>query len=263
MDTIGERIKSVLVRHSVTQKKFAEDLGITEVAVSNYMNKDRVPNTEVLIKIKQLFNDVDLNWLLIGVETLKESQILNNIFREPDLIYNNGLPKVISTDHQGEENILLVPHYAQAGYLDGYGDPEFLESLPSYRLPKIDNGTFRIFEVKGHSMIPTLHDGSLAVGEWCENLEDIKDDQIYIIVTKVDGIVIKRVLNRVNKYNNLYLKSDNRSEYPAYTITPDQVLEIWKLKTAFIYNFTNPADMYDRLTDLEAEMMQIKQSLNK
>jgi phage repressor protein C with HTH and peptisase S24 domain len=262
METIGNRIKSVLERHSITQKKFAEDLGISEVAVSNYMKKDRVPNTDVLLKIKQLFEDVDLNWLLTGDKMLNNQKHLVNYVGESELKYNS-LPRVISTDTQGEENILMVPQYAQAGYLDGYGDPEYLETLPSYRLPKINNGTFRMFEVKGHSMNPTLHDGSIAVGEWCESLNSIVDDAIYIVVTKDDGIVIKRVLNRVNKYNNLYLKSDNRAEYPAYTITPDQVVEIWKLKTAFLFNFSNPANMYDRLTDLEAEMMHLKQVINK
>jgi hypothetical protein len=32
-------------------------------------------------------------------------------------------------DQQGENIIEIIPHKAQAGYLSGYADPEFIESL--------------------------------------------------------------------------------------------------------------------------------------
>jgi phage repressor protein C with HTH and peptisase S24 domain len=260
MENVSDRITAFIEDKKLTTTSLSKELGISWTAVNNY-TKGRIPDGRTLINFKQKFG-VNINWLLTGEGEMYIQPKRLNVLREPELNYQK-LPKVITTDSQGQENILMVPHYAQAGYLDGFGDPEYLETLPSYRLPKINNGTFRMFEVKGHSMNPTLHDGSIAVGEWCESLNSIVDDAIYIVVTKDDGIVIKRVLNRVSKYNNLYLKSDNRSEYPAYTITPDQVVEIWKLKTAFLFNFSNPANMYDRLTDLEAEMMHLKQVINK
>ncbi len=263
MEDIATRIKSVMDSLELTVTDFSKKIGVSWTAVNNY-TKGRIPDGRTLSAIKQKF-DVNINWLLTGDGSMfieKQHLQTTNAFFEPLPIYAQ-LPKVIVADAEGNENVIMVPHYAQAGYLDGYGDTSFLEQLPTYRLPKLSNGTFRMFEVKGHSMTPTLHDGSIAVGEWCESFNDITDDSIYIVVTREDGIVIKRVLNRVEKYGNLFLKSDNRKEYPSYTVKPEDVLELWKLKTAFLFNFSNPADMYDRVTDLEAEVVQIKSLLNK
>lgn len=256
MDTITDRIKELMNALGLNTTSFAKEIGVSWTSVNNY-TKGRVPDGRTLISIQQKFG-VNINWLLSGKGKMLLSN--NHTVNEPGAFYT---PKVITVDSTGSENVLMVPHYAQAGYLDGYSDPEFLENLPSFRLPKLNNGTFRMFEVRGHSMIPTLHDGSIAVGEWVEDFASIQDDQIYILVTKDDGIVIKRVLNRINKYGNLYLKSDNRAEFPSYTVQPVDVVEIWKLKTAFLFNFSNPADMYDRVNDLEAEMAQIRLLLSK
>ena len=243
--------------------EFASFLGITPQRLSNW--KSRNTYDPELLYTKCL--GLNPEWLLTGEGAMfkSESEDLQVNEESPAPYYTTGqMPKVISVSPEGDENIIMVPVPAQAGYLDGFGDPEFLESLASYRLPTLNNGTFRIFEVKGHSMFPTIHSGALAVGEWCENWqEDIKDNQIYIIVSKEDGIVVKRCLNRIKKYNNLYLKSDNRREYPSYPIKPEDILEVWTLKTAFIYDFQDPADMYDRVNDLEAEMLQIRSQLPK
>src|SRR5690606_2870663 len=114
------------------------------------------------------------------------------------------------------DNVVLVPVKAAAGYLRGYGDPEFIQTLPTYSLPELRNCTFRMFQVKGHSMFPTLHDSSYVVGQWVENwTKDIKDNRIYVIVAQSstdEGILVNRVLNRLKKYGNLYLKSDNKHE---------------------------------------------------
>ena len=194
--------------------------------------------------------------------------------KEPDENYNakeestdqkttsSNLPQTVTVDSQGNENIVMVPVAAQAGYLTGYDDPEYLKQLPAYRLPKINNGTYRMFEVKGHSMLPTIHAGAIVVGEWVENWEeDIKDNLIYVIVSKEDGIVIKRVINRLEKYGNLCLKSDNRKEFPSYPIEKKDIVQVWKLKTGLLFEFSDPADLYDRMSDMEAELMNMKKKL--
>ncbi len=38
--------------------------------------------------------------------------------------------------------------------------------------------------------------------------------------------VVKRVINRIKKYNNLLLKSDNQREYPNLNIAPQEIIEI-------------------------------------
>ncbi|NLN33836.1 MAG: transcriptional regulator [Flavobacteriaceae bacterium] len=175
------------------------------------------------------------------------------------------MPAVVTVDKTGNDNVVLVPVKAAAGYLTGYSDPTFIQKLPTYNLPGINHGTFRMFQVKGHSMYPTLHDKSYVVGQWIENwVKEIKDNRIYVIVARSEtdeGILVKRVLNRLKKYNNLYLKSDNRHEYPNVTLSPQDIIEVWEVKIYLGWELPDPANLYDKVYDLEAELEHIKRTL--
>jgi len=250
-----QRLEAIMAYLEIGKKAdFARYLEVRPNVLSNWFSRNTFDYEIIYTKC----DFVNADWLLTGEGEMIEgyrNPNKNEALNEPQI----SLPKVITVDTEGNENILMVPVPAQAGYLNGIGDPEYLQSLPSYRLPRLNNGTFRMFEVKGHSMFPTIHAGAIAVGEYCENWSgDIKDNKIYIVITKEDGIVIKRVLNRIEKYGNLFLKSDNRKEYPSYPVKIEDIVEVWELKTAFIFDFQDPADLYDRVSDMEAELIQMK-----
>lgn len=260
---INQRIQDLIDKHSDgSVRGFANDIGLESSQKLNRLfnldgrsGKYPEPSLPILTAIANKFDTVSIDWLVYG----KDSATANALSK-PVAVYGGGIPKVITVNEQGKENILMVPVSAQAGYLDGFDDPEYLEHLPSYRLPKVDNGTYRMFEVKGHSMHPTIHSGAVAVGEWCENWEDeIKDNSIYILVTREDGIIIKRCLNRLAVYGNIYAKSDNRREYPSFPVSREDLVEVWKLKVALVFDFQDPADLYDRVNDLEAKLMRLEQ----
>jgi phage repressor protein C with HTH and peptisase S24 domain len=119
-----------------------------------------------------------------------------------------------------------VPVKAAAGYLNGYSDPTFIKELNRFRLPFLPAGTYRAFEIKGDSMLPMLP-GAIVVGEYVDNWRNIKDGLTYIVLSKNEGIVYKRVFNQVEDSGALVLRSDNTA-YPVYSIQIDEVLEVWK-----------------------------------
>lgn len=269
--TIKERILEYLALKGVSEYSFYKKTGISRGTLQNDSGLSQ-KNTSKFFEYAPdanpdyfLFNKGNIlkdvsDKSVKGENTLitKSENTLSQTKEESIQYKKNIVPKLVTVDHHGEENIVMVPAKARAGYTTGYGDPEFLSTLPTFRLPKMNNGTFRMFEVEGHSMYPTIHQGAYAVGEWVEDWLGIQDNNIYIVVTKDDGVVIKRVLNRIEKYNNLYLKSDNRKEYPSYSIDPSIIIEIWKLKTALVFEFQDPASLYDRVNDLEAEINYLK-----
>ncbi|MCI1654076.1 MAG: helix-turn-helix domain-containing protein [Lachnospiraceae bacterium] len=51
METLGERIKSLLLQKGMTQKQLAQEVGCTEAAVSHYVKGDRIPRSSVMTKI--------------------------------------------------------------------------------------------------------------------------------------------------------------------------------------------------------------------
>lgn len=193
-------------------------------------------------------------------QTKNKENVSLSLNEKPDNL-SSRMPRLVTVDSSGKDNVVLVPAKAAAGYLIGFGDSEFVQSLPTFSLPNIQNGTFRMFQTSGHSMFPTLCDGCYVVAEWVENwYKDIKDNRVYVIVS-TDGILVKRVLNRLKKYNNLYLKSDNRKEYPNISLEPHQIKEVWAVKMHLSFELPDPAVLYDRVGDLEAEIDHIKSLL--
>ncbi len=152
---------------------------------------------------------------------------------EPSGGYFTGkMPSIVTVDQGGIDNILYVPIKAQAGYLIGYGDHEFIETLPSFRMPGLTNKTYRMFEVQGVSMSPTLSHGDRVICEWVPSIDEIRENRVHVIIHE-DGVRIKRVLNRAKERGVLYLKSDtvtNRSDYPLLEVTPGEIKEIWYVR---------------------------------
>ena len=117
----------------------------------------------------------------------------------------------ITVDSNNKENVELVSHKASAGYLSGYQDTEFVKDLPKISMPVLPkNKTYRAFEIQGDSMLP-VQPGSIIFGEYVENIGSVKNGKLYILVTKQDGIVFKRVFNFTKDEGKLLLVSDNRN----------------------------------------------------
>ena len=174
---------------------------------------------------------------------------------------DNRILLPISVDARGENMIEIIPHKAQAGYLNGYSDPEFIETLQHISLPFLRNGKFRAFPVEGDSM-PPHKDGSFIVGRYVEKLGDVLDGKTYILLTRDNGIVYKR-LNKNGK--NLTLKSDN-SVYKPYNVKASEVLEIWEYACSIATKEFLPDDigvenMKDMLKEIRKDIMEIKSNI--
>lgn len=239
--------------------------------INRLKDGNKKPSIDIILDISNRFEDINTDWLIFGIEPKRKvkdmlpnetvTKTVTNLSKtknEENVTELSIMPKVVTIDKLGNDNVVLVPAKAAAGYLLGSGDPEYIQRLPTFNLPNIKHGTFRMFQISGHSMYPTIPDGSYVVGEWCENWNSgIKDNLVYIIVSD-EGILIKRVLNRLKKYGSLYLKSDNRKEYPNITLEIDQIKEVWTAKMHLNFDLPDPAILYDRVNDLEAEMEHLK-----
>lgn len=274
---IKQNIIKYLDFKGISKYEFYQKTGASNGILSqkNGLSEDNI------LKFLSYYTDCSTEWLFCNIgdmikpnindslpnETVRETvrfldktkNIKNlTLLNEVESPVYGKMPKIVTVDTSGKDNVVLVPVKAAAGYLLGYGDSGYIQSLPTFSLPNIQNGTFRMFQVSGHSMYPTISDGSYVVGEWVENwIKDIKDNRIYVIVCD-NGILVKRVLNRLKKYENLYLKSDNRKEYPNVTLEPNQIKEVWAVKMHLSFDLPDPTVLYDRVGDLEAEIEYIK-----
>lgn len=259
---IKQRIIQYIEYKGIAKGRF---FGSIEVSASNFRSKSLYSEVggDVIAKISSIYPEINLEWLLTGKGNMLKNENFAPDNEKTQVVIDSIVPKVVTVDKTGNDNIVMVPVKAAAGYLSGYGDPKFISELPTYHLPNINHGTFRMFQVNGHSMYPTLHDKGYVVGEWVENwIQNIKDDRVYIVVSKSDGVLVKRVLNRIEKYGTIYCKSDNRREYPNFAVNADELIEVWQVKMALSFDLPNPAQLYDRMNDLEAEVMHLKSRYN-
>ena len=208
---------------------FSKKIGIKRSLVGAYEEGRSDPRLNNLLKICDTFNISLDNILKKDVSILSEKNYKRN---------ENQKVKVLSitVDNSGDENIELINQKASAGYLNSYSDFEFIEQLPKFQLPFLNfSGTHRAFEIKGDSMLP-LTSGTIVIGKYIENLDHIKDGKNYILLTKNDGIVYKRVEVLENE---LKLISDNKS-YEVYNISINDIIEIWEGIAFFSLDFPNP-----------------------
>ncbi|HSI89644.1 MAG TPA: S24 family peptidase, partial [Adhaeribacter sp.] len=170
----------------------------------------------------------------------------------------------ITVDQDQNENIELVPQRASAGYLNGYADPEFMEELPKFRLPMLSgSGTYRAFEISGDSMLP-LASGTVIVGRYVEDWRHIKDGTPCILLSQREGVVFKRLYNRIRQGSVMALHSDN-PVYPPYEVPVDDILEIWEAKAFISSTFPIAEVSLDRLSaivmDLQQEVIKMKKAM--
>jgi transcriptional regulator with XRE-family HTH domain len=216
MSLFSDNIRNLRVQHKISQEKLAESLGITRGRYVKYEDGTSEAPYEILKKIAHYYHiSIDL-LLSVDIRKIPVDDLLQ--------LENNRLVLPITVDTKGENFIEVVTQKVKAGYLNGYADPEYIENLQQISLPFLGPGKHRGFPVEGDSM-PPHEDGSIIVGKYIEKLGDVKDGKTYILITKSEGMVYKR-LNK-NKKNVLFVESDN-SFYPVYEVKVSDILEIWE-----------------------------------
>ncbi|MCO5232743.1 MAG: helix-turn-helix domain-containing protein [Chitinophagales bacterium] len=216
MSFLSDNIRYLRTQLNCSQQKVADELMITRGRYAKYEDGASEPPLEILIKISKYFHvSIDL---LLTVDLRKIS------FNEMLTLADNRILLPIQVDNLKENTIEIIPHKASMGYLNGYSDPEYIESLDTVSLPFLSAGKYRAFPANGDSM-PPHKDGSYIIGKYIDNPSALKKGKSYIFITRQDGITYKR-LNQIEA-DKLILSADNIL-YEPYTILLSDIFEIWE-----------------------------------
>jgi transcriptional regulator with XRE-family HTH domain len=211
MSVANKNLKYLRKLRGWTQEEFAQKLRIKRSLLGAYEEERAEPRIDILEVVADMFKLTLDDLLRKDVSDTKTNYIAK---RRAQKLAN------------GRADIPFVPIKAAAGYLGGYGDPEFIDELNTFTLPMLTGGDYRAFEIVGDSMMPTPS-GSVIVGERVQNLDDVKSNQTYIVVSKTDGIVYKRIMKNNRQKNKMMLVSDNPS-YQPYPVNAEDILEVWQ-----------------------------------
>jgi transcriptional regulator with XRE-family HTH domain len=212
MSQAGQNLKYLRKLRGWTQEEFAVKLGIKRSLIGAYEEERADPRLEVLEIVGDTFK-LSLDELL-----LKDLSNTGDSF-----LAKRRQQKMMTVDRN---LIHFVPVKAAAGYLAGYADSEFIDELNTFTLPMLAGGNYRAFEIIGDSMMPTPS-GSIIVGEKVDDSEDVKNDQAYIVVSRNEGIVYKRIVKNNRLKNKLTLVSDN-PQYQPYQVNAEDIVELWQ-----------------------------------
>lgn len=234
---------------------------------------DAHPSFEILDDIAKKFADINIHWLVTGkgymvidqpktstegkaplVGKSKKSDLLS----EPPMLYVRHFEP---GDDKHLRHIPVLDQKAAAGWPYSIDDPNFFRDQPTFTVPKIwfRSGDWVMLQVEGDSMNDTLYNGDWIFISQVDDLKKIKDGYIYVVIT-VDGVVVKRVINKMND-GYLVLQSDN-ALYNPYTVQLSDVVQIWKVERSMSSVLSNRnKQMASRLDQLEADMAIIKRQL--
>jgi len=256
-EIINANIRFLREQADWTQQELADKIGGSKAMIGAYEESRSIPVLAAAIKIADVFN-VDLDTLTrkdLRKSTTKKSG-KENFKLGRDVL-------AITVDSSSKENIEMVSQKASAGYLSGFSDPEFIKELPKLSLPFLSkNKTYRAFEIIGDSMLP-LQPRSIVIGEYVDNLSDIKNGDCCIIITKDEGISYKRVYNFLASSSMLLLVSDNTA-YDPYAVHYHNIVEVWRKNKIITDNVSEPeAISGNQLASLVLAMQEQVNSLRK
>lgn len=220
-----ERLKLYLSSIGISEGNFEKEAGLSTGFVSKVGDSIR---TKSLEKILGKFPDLNTSWLLTGEGPMLKSSI--------------GKDEVKAMQPSNVMMVPLVSQYAHAGYMSGFADSEYMDSLPKVPFPMDEehHGEYVCFEVRGDSMDDGMRH-SYAQGDivLCRNVDKLywmkklhyNSWNAFVIVHK-EGIVLKQIVAHdvergiitVHSYNPYYedFDIDLRDVYQILNVVKTQ-----------------------------------------
>lgn len=257
MNFLANNIKHLRTLKRLTQEQFSSDLNISRSRISSYEEERASPPLELLIEFSEYFN--------IPIDALIKNDLSSATDASFIEVGNKRVLFPITINAEEDEFIDMVPVEASAGYLRGYSDPEYIEHLNKIKLPFLPTGTHRAFPIKGDSMLP-VKSGSYIVARFVDDIRDLKDGKTYIILTMNDGIVYKRVYDKIEEHNMLLLASDNK-KYDPYYVPAEEIIELWEFTCSintqeYDEHELKISSIAGMLTQLGVELKELQKTVN-
>lgn len=224
-----QRIQLVMEKEGLNKNSFSKAIGLSNnVTITRIINEQRTPSRTTCEKVVRAFPQYSLDWLLTGSGDMmvdisdKSSSIQSNAHAVEDLNYMN---------------VPVVHIKARCGYLAGYADEGYIDSLPTMPVivDKTYHGRYMIFEAEGDSMDDgtrnSICDGDKLLCRevrrdlWLPKLHI--NDWYFVIVHRTEGITIKQITAQ-DENGNITCHSLN-DMFNDYTVNLDDVAEIYNV----------------------------------
>ena len=221
--TLKERMFLLIEKEGLNPNQFYTISGLGNGYLDKIGDSFRKPTIE---KIRKAFPRWNMDWILNeqGEMYIEVPKRHIEILEATPLNTNHIL------------NVPLVNQYAYAGYICGFADPGYIDSLPSipFIVDQEAHGNYVAFEVKGDSMNDGTEDSYLEGDRllcreiqphlWAEYRLHIRKWDFVIV--HEEGILIKRIIDHDVENHRITIHSLN-------SLYPDKVLDLSQVKQIF------------------------------
>ncbi|HEV7330893.1 MAG TPA: LexA family transcriptional regulator [Flavisolibacter sp.] len=210
----------------LNQADFAKKLAISREVV-NKMEKGKMKvSKRTAARLQKFLQETPL-----GVQS-GDVNILGKSSHEPAKKPKPGSFRQHLWEEKNNNTTFLVPLVgikAQAGYVKGFEQVDYMDTLEQYSLPPGVNpigAVWRYFEVDGDSMEPTFNSGDIVLATMvpAEDWSDCKDFFVYVILTS-EQLMIKRIYKK--SLTEWVLISDNEEVAPQVVIPVENIKQLW------------------------------------
>lgn len=193
-NSIASQIKKLRKSRGWTQPQLADQLSVSKQTISNWETGIKVPRMGSLQKLADLFN-------------VRIGEITNASIDDNDISKINKPSNVIYplSDSLQRVRIPIIGEIACGDpitaeeNIEGYTEETFEKPIPS--------GTLFALRCKGHSMEPTIHDGSLVT---IREQPTVEDGEIAAVLVDGDN---EATLKRVKHQGDLIMLMPDNKEY--------------------------------------------------
>jgi phage repressor protein C with HTH and peptisase S24 domain len=220
----GYKILEIRELYNLNQAEFAREIGYSREVINKIESGKMKPSKWLAVAVQKFIDEHQKPDFSQDVNILGKASHLPKKQHEP-YVQQRREQKTISSEFL----VPLVGIKAQAGYVKGYEQTDFIDTLDKYSLPPGVNpagAIWRYFEIDGDSMEPSFNSGDLVLATMVpyEDWPDLKNFCVYVIHTN-DQLLIKRIYKKSN--TEWVLISDNEEAYPQVLIKPEDVKQLW------------------------------------
>ncbi|MDR2968294.1 MAG: XRE family transcriptional regulator [Tannerellaceae bacterium] len=192
--TVNERIKEIIRLLKVSDRRFAEMIGVPQTTVSNLFNRRTEPSYKILNAIINRFEFIDPEWLLTGYGQMhrKEDEMRMQVINHPKLPEARIEDQLVALyDVNAAANLKTLFMEKNQNILGMIVIPD---------MPRCDGAVY----VKGDSMYPLLKSGDIVAYKELNSFSNVIYGEMYLLSFELDG----------DEY--LTVKYANKSEREGY-----------------------------------------------
>ena len=205
MSSVKERLQQFLKEERISASEFSRKMNLSPAYLASMRKSMPEEKVERLI---QLFPQLNRDWLLYG-----EGKMYRDLGEkvEPYKLHRHVVP--------------LVPAYAKAGSFDHYAEGVIEEDCARVYSP-VNHATLAI-QVKGDSMEPQIHDGTILLLEKINQKTFIPWGDPLVLDTE-NGSLLKLLYPSEKGEDYLIAKSYNK-DYPPFLVPTESIFGVYRI----------------------------------